>query len=83
VFGLIDPLRDTVPKAVQDCRTASIQVIMCTGDYLDTAKAISKHAGIVTEAELAASEYTAMTGEQFSDAVGGLNLKLQKPNDMG
>jgi hypothetical protein len=24
-----------------------------------------------------------MTGEQFSDAVGGLNMKLQKPNDMG
>jgi magnesium-transporting ATPase (P-type) len=56
---------------------------MCTGDYLDTAKAISKQAGIVTAEELANSENTAMTGEQFSDAVGGLNLKLQKPNDMG
>jgi Ca2+ transporting ATPase len=45
---------------------------MCTGDNIDTAIAISKNAGIVTEDQVEASEYTCMTGENFRAVVGGL-----------
>jgi len=72
IFGLQDPLRGTIVDSIQKCYTAGIQVIMCTGDNIDTAIAISKNAGIVTEAQLAASEYTAMTGKVFREAVGGI-----------
>lgn len=44
---------------------------MCTGDNIDTAIAISKNAGIVTEKECE-HEYTCMTGKTFRETVGGL-----------
>ena len=72
VFGLQDPLRPTIVDSIKKCRTAGIQVIMCTGDNIDTAIAISKNAGIVTEEQCDASEYTCMTGKNFREAVGGL-----------
>lgn len=45
---------------------------MCTGDNLDTAIAISKNAGIVTEeqAESEEREYTCTTGKDFREKVG-------------
>ena len=43
---------------------------MATGDNIDTAIAISKNAGIVTEEQLRASKFTAMTGADFRDYVG-------------
>ena len=52
--------------------------MMCTGDNIDTAIAISKNAGIVTEAECLESEFSCMTGKQFREHVGGL-----KKNDDG
>jgi calcium-translocating P-type ATPase len=78
IFGLQDPLRPTIVASIKQCKAAGIQVIMCTGDNIDTAIAISKNAGIVTSEELAASEYTAMTGKDFDTAVGGLK-QVAKP----
>ena len=57
LVGLADPLRPTVPAAVRECRAAGIRVIMITGDYPQTARAIAAQANlesgdIVTGAEL-------------------------------
>lgn len=46
LLGLADPLRPTVPQAVQDCREAGIRVIMMTGDHPVTASAIARQAGL-------------------------------------
>lgn len=44
---------------------------MCTGDNLETAIAISKNAGIITDAELEANpQYAATTGKAFRAKVG-------------
>lgn len=72
LFGLQDPLRDNIVSSVEKCKNAGIQVVMCTGDNIDTAIAISKNAGIVTKEQLQASKFTAMTGKDFREAVGGL-----------
>jgi len=45
---------------------------MCTGDNIDTAKAISRNAGIVNDEEIANNEYSCMTGKDFREKVGGL-----------
>jgi Ca2+-transporting ATPase len=55
--ALADPLRPAVPAAVRECRAAGIRVIMITGDYPQTARAIAARANfepgdIVTGAEL-------------------------------
>ena len=46
LVGLADPLRPSVPAAVRDCRTAGITVVMITGDYPATARAIARQAGL-------------------------------------
>ena len=46
LVGLADPLRASVPDAVKQCQTAGIRVIMITGDYPATAKAIAGQAGL-------------------------------------
>jgi Ca2+-transporting ATPase len=46
LVGLADPLRATVPNAVKECRSAGIKIVMITGDYPVTAKAIAQQAGI-------------------------------------
>jgi P-type Ca2+ transporter type 2C len=45
LIGLADPLRPTVAAAVQECRSAGIRVVMVTGDYPTTARAIAAQAG--------------------------------------
>jgi Ca2+-transporting ATPase len=46
LVGLADPLRQSVPAAVSECRSAGIRVVMITGDYPATAGAIARQAGI-------------------------------------
>ncbi|XP_072745497.1 sodium/potassium-transporting ATPase subunit alpha [Anoplolepis gracilipes] len=48
LIAMMDPPRPTVPDAVYKCRCAGIKVIMVTGDHPDTAKAIAKYVGIIT-----------------------------------
>ncbi len=51
LVGLADPLRAGVPAAVRECREAGIRVVMVTGDYPATARAIAGQAGIAVEAD--------------------------------
>jgi Ca2+-transporting ATPase len=50
LVGLADPLRDAVPGAVAEARTAGVRVCMITGDYPATAMNIAAQAGIDTSA---------------------------------
>lgn len=61
--GLADPLRPSVPDAVKDCRSAGIKVVMITGDYPATARAIARQAGIDAEDLVTGDELA-----QLSDA---------------
>ncbi len=51
--GMIDPIRPEVKAAVEECREAGINVIMITGDHIDTAVAIAKDLGIFLDASQA------------------------------
>jgi P-type Ca2+ transporter type 2C len=46
LLGLADPIRPQVPAAVAECRAAGIRVVMITGDYPATARAIARQAGL-------------------------------------
>ena len=46
LVGFADPLRESAPAAIRECRAAGIRVIMITGDYPATAAAIARQAGI-------------------------------------
>ncbi|RZS19269.1 hypothetical protein BHM03_00051691 [Ensete ventricosum] len=74
VFGIKDPVRPGVKEAVQTCKAAGIKVRMVTGDNINTAKAIAKECGILTEDGLAIegsefrSKIVAVTGDGTNDA---------------
>ncbi len=46
LIGLADPIRPEVPKAVAECRSAGIRVVMITGDHPVTACSIAKSIGL-------------------------------------
>ncbi len=46
LITLADPIREAVPAAVKECNRAGIRVIMITGDYVGTARAIGKDIGL-------------------------------------
>ncbi|MGN0184245.1 MAG: cation-translocating P-type ATPase [Aristaeellaceae bacterium] len=59
--GMIDPVRPEVKVAIQECRSAGIRPIMITGDHVDTAVAIAKELGILTDG------MKAITGAQLDE----------------
>ncbi|CAK9167369.1 unnamed protein product [Ilex paraguariensis] len=71
VVGIKDPVRSEVKDAVQTCLAAGITVRMVTGDNINTAKAIAKECGILTEDGLAIEgpEFRSKTLEDLKDII--------------
>jgi Ca2+-transporting ATPase len=67
--GLIDPPRDGVREAIEDCRDAGIRVVMATGDNVQTARAIGAEIGFDPDGALTGSEIEQLNDEQLRDAV--------------
>ena len=59
--GMIDPVRPEVKAAIEECRSAGIRPVMITGDHKDTAVAIAKELGIITDAS------EAITGAELAE----------------
>ena len=59
VIGVVDPVREEVPEAVQKAHEAGIQIIEITGDCFETAVSVAEDAGIYQAGD------TALTNEQF------------------
>ncbi|MEQ1616510.1 MAG: cation-translocating P-type ATPase [Hyphomicrobiaceae bacterium] len=83
LVGLADPLRASVPAAVAECRTAGIKVVMITGDYPATAKAIARQAGldftdVVTGDDLAAMDDAALAARVRTATVFARIMPEQK-----
>jgi Ca2+-transporting ATPase len=66
LIGLEDPVRADVPRAVAECRSAGIRVVMITGDYPVTAQSIARQAGLETpEAVLTGIELDQLSDEEL------------------
>jgi len=67
LVGMIDPVRPEVKVAIEECRGAGIKPVMITGDHRDTAIAIGKELGILTDESQAitGTDLEKMTDEQL------------------
>lgn len=75
LVGLADPIRETVPLAVQECYRAGIRVIMITGDYVGTARAIGKQIGLRhLENVISGAELTGMSDEVLRDRARNVSI---------
>ncbi len=66
LIGLSDPLRPEIAQAIADCHSASIKVIMITGDYPQTARVIANQAGLQGGETLTGDTIDAMSDEALS-----------------
>ena len=69
LVGLADPLRASVPAAVSECRTAGIKVVMITGDYPATARAIARQAGLDAEDVVTGDELEGLSDAELGQRV--------------
>ncbi len=74
LVGLADPLRPNVPAAVGECRSAGIRVIMVTGDYPATARAIARQAGIDASAVLTGEDLERMTDAELVERANAVSV---------
>lgn len=75
LVGLADPLRPSVPEAVQECRRAGIRVVMITGDYPATARNIAAQAGLPDpEALIAGPELENLSDSELSGRISSINI---------
>ncbi len=74
--GMIDPVRPEVKLAITECKSAGIRPIMITGDHKDTAIAIAKELGIITDASQAitGSELDKLSDEEFNVALKNISV---------
>ena len=69
--GMIDPVRPEVKAAIEECRQAGIRPVMITGDHKDTAVAIGRELGIITNASEAimGAELDKFSDEELKEEV--------------
>ena len=65
LVGLADPIRAGVSKAIAECHSAGIRVMMITGDYPATAKAIAMQAGLDAEVVLSGNQIEQMSEREL------------------
>jgi Ca2+-transporting ATPase len=72
--GLADPLRAGVTEAVAQCRSAGVRVVMITGDYAATARAIADQAGIESGSLMTGAEVATLPDEALAARAGTVSI---------
>ncbi|KAJ8449825.1 hypothetical protein Cgig2_001481 [Carnegiea gigantea] len=84
IVGIKDPVRPGVKNAVQTCIAAGITVRMVTGDNINTAKAIARECGILTEDGIAIEgpEFRRKTLEEMKEIIPRIQVMARSlPSD--
>ena len=76
LVGMIDPVRPEVEDAVKKCREAGIRVVMITGDHVDTAVAIGKSLGMLSDRSgaLTGAELDRLSDEELYDRISEFSV---------
>lgn len=71
LVGMIDPPREEIKAAIQECKTAGIHPVMITGDHKETAAAIAGQIGLLSKGGLTITgeELGKLSEDDFQDKV--------------
>ena len=87
IVGISDPIRQDVPRAVEECRKAGIEVKIVTGDTAATAKEIARQIGIWQDSSdnrliVSGTDFAAMTDDEAYKCVERLKVMCRaRPTD--
>ncbi|MBQ6769565.1 MAG: calcium-translocating P-type ATPase, PMCA-type [Bacteroidales bacterium] len=88
VVGIIDPIRDDVSDAVQDCLDAGIGVKIVTGDTPGTAREIGRQVGLwkddddIERQMITGKQFNLMTDDELMERIGDLKIMSRaRPSD--
>lgn len=78
IVGIKDPVRPGVKESVAICRSAGITVRMVTGDNINTAKAIARECGILTDGGMAIEgpEFREKSLEELQELIPKIQVLL-------
>ena len=78
IVGIKDPVRPGVKESVAICRSAGITVRMVTGDNINTAKAIARECGILTEGGIAIEgpDFRTKSEEEMTQLIPKIQVTL-------
>lgn len=76
MIGMIDPPREEVKSAIEECKSAGINTVMITGDHPITAAAIAKQIGVLTKKDLVLTgkELQQMDPGEFEEKVESVRV---------
>lgn len=74
LVALADPLRPEVASSIAECHSAGIRVVMITGDYPTTARAIAAKAGLDCERMLTGTDLANMERTELSAVIASVNV---------
>ena len=75
LIGMADPVRETVPCAIEECYNAGIRVVMITGDYPATACNIAKQIGLKNpENVITGPELEKLSPEKLAERIRTVNI---------
>jgi Ca2+-transporting ATPase len=72
-----DPLRPDVKEAVRQCRDAGIEVMMITGDNLETARAIGREIGLLDAPDalaITSAEFNALSDDEVKERLSRVRI---------
>ena len=75
LVGFVDPVRQNVPAAIEECYSAGIRVIMITGDYPGTARNVAGRIGLAnSDLCITGQELFEMGDEELRARIGEVNI---------
>jgi Ca2+-transporting ATPase len=75
LVGLEDPVRPSVPAAINECHNAGIRVVMITGDYPATAHSIARQIGLKNPGDsITGAQLDTLPPDELRTRVRGVNV---------
>ncbi|MEW5800954.1 MAG: HAD-IC family P-type ATPase [bacterium] len=81
--AMYDPPRPEVTEAISLCRRAGVRVVMITGDYGITARAIARQVGMITSESaeiITGTQLSLMSDEQLKDRISSREVIFARVN---